>query len=152
MIEEWKKVPTAPGYSLSNQGRVRNDRTRRILKRILAERGFFKVNLINGTERVTVNIHRMVAKLFIPNPDSLPEVIHINGDKSDMRVSNLEWAGHHGHELSKPVLATFPSGSVVRYERRSDLCRALGTYSQRVRTAIAAGCTLRGVDLEPAIK
>jgi hypothetical protein len=38
--------------------------------------------------------HRVVAKTYIPNPNNLPEINHIDGDKSNNKVSNLEWVSH----------------------------------------------------------
>ena len=45
----------------------------------------------NKLGREVYSIHRMVAELYIPNPDDKPCVNHINGDKSDNSVENLEW-------------------------------------------------------------
>ena len=53
--------------------------------------GYLYTNLTKNKTKKLVKIHRIVAEAFIPNPLKLPEVNHINGDKSDNRVCNLEW-------------------------------------------------------------
>ena len=48
----------------------------------------------NGTTKVKYLVHRLVAETYIPNPHNYSEVNHINGDKTDNSVSNLEWTSH----------------------------------------------------------
>lgn len=102
--EIWKPVDGYPGYEVSNLGRVRSveryvtyvsrwgtKAVRKWPSRILSTKctGWYaQISFGRGTK---YKLHRIVAAAFLPNPDNLPEVNHINGVKSDNRASNLEW-------------------------------------------------------------
>lgn len=88
-MERWKKIEGYENYSVSSEGRVRNDRTGYILKPMLDTGGYCQVKLYPNNRRVS--LHRLVANAFIPNPNNLPQVNHINEDKTDNRVENLEY-------------------------------------------------------------
>ena len=85
----WSKIDGKPNYSVSENGDVRNDRTGRILKPHKGTAGYCQIML--GRKTVPLYVHRLVASAFIPNPNELPQVNHINGNKLDNRKENLRW-------------------------------------------------------------
>lgn len=57
----------------------------------LTETGYYRVALTTNGRSKSYRAHRLVAAAFLPNPENLPEVNHLNADRTDNRVSNLEW-------------------------------------------------------------
>lgn len=104
-LEEWKDIVGYEGlYQISTLGNVRsydrivncrNGHTRTIKGKVLATTrsggGYLKVMLTKDSVAKNHRIHRLVAMAFIPNPDNLPDVNHIDEDKTNNKVSNLEW-------------------------------------------------------------
>lgn len=83
-------------YMISDAGRVMNKRTKKILKPTLDKRGYEKYRLhISADKKCSVSAHRLVAIAFIPNYDDKRTVNHIDGNKRNNDVTNLEWATDH---------------------------------------------------------
>ena len=95
--EIWKDVPGYEGlYQVSNLGNVRslNYRGRgktRILSPGKDKKGYLHVSLFKDKNRTIVQIHRIVAITFIPNPNNLPVVNHKDWNLGNNCVDNLEW-------------------------------------------------------------
>ena len=88
--EIWKPIPTYEGlYEVSSHGRIRNNR--KLLKFYTINSGYFALKLVKDQIRTSPLVHRIVASVFCPNPDNLPEVNHIDGNKQNNHYSNLEW-------------------------------------------------------------
>ena len=85
-----KDIINFENYQISDDGRVWSKKSNKWLKPIDAN-GYKKVSLYKNGKLYQRLIHRLVAEAFIPNPNACEEINHINEDKSDNRVENLEW-------------------------------------------------------------
>ena len=126
-------------YAVSDAGQVWSFRRHKVLKPAIDKYGYEKVGLTREHKTHTRSVHRLVAQAFIPNPDNLPTVNHINEVKTDNRAVNLEWSSiadndNHGTRNKRmadtkcrlPVEQIFPDGSVVRYKGAKDAFRKTG--------------------------
>ena len=90
-MAEWRTVADHDGYSVSDSGDVRNDRTGKHLKPIRFSSGYAFVTLCDDSGHHKKTVHRLVASAFLDNPRGCRQINHIDGDKLNNRVDNLEW-------------------------------------------------------------
>ena len=106
-MEIWKPIPSYEKYyEASTLGRIRSKdryipcpksktglalKKGRILKHSYTQDGYPQLSLLVEKKRKTFKVHRLIAMTFIPNPNGLPEVDHINGIKYDNQPKNLRW-------------------------------------------------------------
>lgn len=96
VVEEvWKDIEGYEGiYQVSSIGEVKSifyNKKPKILKRSKTTTGYYKVELYKDKNRKSFKVHRLVAKAFILNPESKPNINHIDGNPLNNHVNNLEW-------------------------------------------------------------
>lgn len=123
-------------YSMERNGTVNSQR---VLRPTVGTNGYLKVSLRCNGNRHTRNIHRLLAQTFIDNPKNLPCVNHIDGNKLNNSLSNLEWASY-----SRNIQHAYDTGltKALRGEGRSMLKNedVLNIVEMK-----SSGGTLRGI-------
>lgn len=100
---------------LSNGSLIGKDGT--IKKPQLDSKGYLRVQIYVGGKPVTEKVHRLVARHFIPNPDNKPQVNHIDGDKTNNYIENLEWVTNKensDHAMSNGLMDNLFNKNVKR--------------------------------------
>lgn len=90
---KWKEIKECPLYEVSNDGQVRRKETGNVLKQRTTRNTYQLVNLHYGKSvQKTFKVHRLVAMAFLPNPNNLPFVDHIDRNPKNNHLSNLAWS------------------------------------------------------------
>lgn len=89
--EVWRELADFPNYLFSNHGRIKNRNTNRILKGSNNNHGYLTCRIKNNNGKfITKDIHRLIAKCFLSNFNNNLQVNHIDGNKHNNRIDNLE--------------------------------------------------------------
>ena len=128
-------------YAVTSCGRVWSYRRQKFLTPFYNTKGYLKVDLWKNGKVKQFFVHRLVAEAYIPNPDNLPQVDHINEDKTNNCVNNLQWITNRDNNRkskNKPILqfdldgnfiCEWPSATDVGKEVQSTICNCLnGRY------------------------
>jgi len=88
----WKRSELYPTVEASKEGELRNTITKSILKQHITNKGYKRIALpAIPANNDKASAHRIIALAWVPNPDNLPQVNHIDGNKTNNHVDNLEW-------------------------------------------------------------
>lgn len=145
-MEQWAQIDDSR-YSVSTCGRVRNDDTERILSLRTNPRGYRSAHLYIDGKDYQTPVHRLVAKAFIPNPDSKPQVNHIDANKLNNNVENLEWVtnkenSHHAvsHGLFLRSKAIYCVETDMLYSSIGDAERKTGIPNSTISDCLNGKC------------
>lgn len=155
--EQWREWPQDPRIKVSNMGNAVSHKrgAPRPLKVCYTNDGYQMVN----ASRPPQYVHRLVAETWIDNPNHYEQVNHINGDKDDNRVENLEWVTHSEnmrHAYRTGLLKV--KGTPIRivetgetFESVSECARRIGCHHSSISNCLAGrSSTCRGYHFEYA--
>lgn len=129
--EQWRSIKEYDNYLVSNQGRVMNAKTGKILKAWDNTKGYDYVTIRNDEGISKRRVSRLVGEAFIENPNNLETINHIDQDKHNNNADNLEWMSlgdNIRYSLAKPVEQyDYKSGRLIcTYSSLSDCSRLTG--------------------------
>ena len=132
--EVFVDIPGYEKYQVSNHGKVKNNKTNKILKPYQTQKGYLTVGFWLNGKKKRLYIHRLVAQAFLLNPQDFPEVNHINGSKTDNCLCNLEWVSgraniSHAYQngLRRQKLTTASRKLIIQLLQQGMTHRAIGT-------------------------
>lgn len=126
MSEEWRPINGFEGlYEISSYGRVKSFKSHpsgKILKTSLDSNGYPKISLSKNGAKKDATVHRLVAETYLPRVDGKTCVNHIDGNKANNRLDNLEWCTYSEnikHALRTGLYGGISKEATMKGARRS---------------------------------
>lgn len=138
MNEILKQIKDYPDYAISNLGNVYSYKNGKVVKLSpkITKWGYLRIGIYKNGEYKDYYIHRLVAEAFIPNPLGLPQVNHIDEDKTNNRAENLEWCSAQyniDYSLSKQVEQYDLNGNLINtWKSTREIEKQLGYFHSRI--------------------
>lgn len=146
MKEIWKDIPEYEGlYQVSNLGRIKSlerfiykghHNTEKILKQTKCKNGYYYVSLCKDKKVKIIQVHRLVAITFLNNPDNLQIINHIDGNKENNNINNLEWCSYSHNEKEAYKIGLKKTIRTNQYDLNNNYIK---TFSSRAEASKKTG-------------
>ena len=156
-LEIYAPIDGFPDYLVTSHGRVLSlhtyhgsNKIREIKPRINKVNGYLYVDLHNNGNKKTFKVHTLVANSFITNHENKKEINHIDEDKTNNLVSNLEWVSHNeniNHGTCKQRIAKSNTGKKHSDETKQKISNALKGSNHPLSKSII-GFKINGCDIK----
>jgi hypothetical protein len=104
----------------------------KIMKKSIDNKGYIRINLSLNKTHNFFQVHVLVAKAFIPNPENKPQVNHKNGIKSDNKIENLEWCTNQENRDHAVLYNLHATGA------RTEATRKIEVEMDKIKSIIAS--------------
>lgn len=165
MVITFKPIPNFEKYYANECGIVINSESGNVLTHSINNSGYAHVALYDGGKYHFKSVHRIVAELFIPNPDNYPVINHIDGNKLNNSIDNLEWCTQLHNvthaalvlgtmnqyqkfhiKASKPLYGVYPDGTKTRvFKNAGEAAKEFNCHKPNIFRAIKNKSTCKGL-------
>lgn len=142
IVSNYGEIVSLPRYK-QNHNKKQYVQPKDILKYINNKNGYTYVFLCNNSKYKNIRLHKIVATAFIPNPKNLPQINHIDGNKQNNRVDNLEWctaSENIKHAYKMGLVKNNNKIKVKQYNIKGELVNSFNSISEASnKTGVSAG-------------
>lgn len=149
-MAKWRTIKDFHDYQISDNGEVKSLKHGKemILSSTNDGKGYLMVSLSKDGKNIIKRIHRLVAETFIPNPNNLPVVRHLNDISNDNRLENLAWGtvkdniadsirnNLHPSTKRRIKIISIKSDDIRKYNSQADAGRDLGIITSHINECV----------------